>query len=81
MRDKGPLGFVGLWERWEREGDRVIKCYAILTTEASEALRPVYDRMLVIRHPDDYELWLDSTAHKLELVSGLTQRRRLSATP
>jgi putative SOS response-associated peptidase YedK len=68
MRDERLFGFAGLWERWEGEGGRVVNSCAILTTEANEVLRPVHDRMPVILHPDDYELWLDGDARKLDLV-------------
>jgi putative SOS response-associated peptidase YedK len=68
MRDERPFGFAGLCERWEGEGGRVINSCAILTTEANEVLRPVHDRMPVILHPDDYELWLGAEARELDLV-------------
>jgi putative SOS response-associated peptidase YedK len=68
MRDERPFGFAGLWERWEGEGGRVINSCAILTTEANEVLRAVHDRMPVILHPDDYELWLGAEARELDLV-------------
>ena len=68
MRDERPFGFAGLWERWEGEGGEVINSCAVLTTEANEVLRPVHDRMPVILHPDDYELWLGAEARELGLV-------------
>lgn len=68
MRDDRPFGFAGLWERWQGESGEVINSCAILTTEANEVLRPVHDRMPVILHPDDYEMWLDVDARKLDLV-------------
>ena len=68
MRDERPFGFAGLWERWEGEGGRVVNSCAILTTEANEVLRPVHDRMPVILHPDDYELWLGGGERELGLV-------------
>ena len=68
MRDERPFGFAGLWERWEGEGGEVINSCAILTTQANEVLRPVHDRMPVILHPDDYELWLGGSARELGLV-------------
>jgi putative SOS response-associated peptidase YedK len=71
MRDERPFGFAGLWERWEGEAGQVINSCTILTTEANEVLRPVHDRMPVILHPDDYELWLDMDARKHELVKEL----------
>jgi putative SOS response-associated peptidase YedK len=68
MRDERPFGFAGLWERWEGEGGEVINSCAILTTEANEVLRPVHDRMSVILHSEDYELWLEGDVRKLDLV-------------
>ena len=68
MRDERPFGFAGLWERWEGEGGEVVNSCTILTTEANDVLRPVHDRMPVILHPDNYELWLDGDARKLDLV-------------
>jgi len=67
MRDERPFGFAGLWERWEGDGEVINSC-AILTTEANEVLRPVHDRMPVILHPDDYELWLEGDARELDLI-------------
>lgn len=71
MRDESPFGFAGLWERWEGEDGQVINSCAILTTEANEVLRPVHDRMPVILHPDDYELWLGGNAREIDLVQEL----------
>jgi putative SOS response-associated peptidase YedK len=68
MRDERPFGFARLWERWEGAGGEVINSCAILTTEANEVLRPVHDRMPVILHPDDYEMWLGGNARELDLV-------------
>lgn len=60
MRDERPFGFAGLWERWEREG-RVINSCTILTAAANDVLRPVHERMPVILHPEEYELWLEGS--------------------
>lgn len=68
MRDERPFGFAGLWERWEGEGGQVINSCTILTTEANEILRPVHDRMPVILHPDEYEVWLETDVRKLGLI-------------
>ncbi len=71
MKDERPFGFAGLWERWEGEDKRVINSCTILTTEANEVMRPVHDRMPVILHPDDYELWLGAEARELDYVKEL----------
>jgi putative SOS response-associated peptidase YedK len=73
MRDELPFGFAGLWERWQGKGGEVLNSCTILTTEANEALRPVHDRMPVILHPEDYELWLNADVRKLDLIKGMLQ--------
>ena len=71
MKDESPFGFAGLWERWQGEDEEVIESCTILTTEANEVLRPVHDRMPVILHSADYELWLDEDGRKRELLKDL----------
>jgi putative SOS response-associated peptidase YedK len=61
-----PLGFAGLWERWEKTAHPVESC-TIITTTANEALRPLHDRMPVIIAPDDLPLWLNAGAPESEL--------------
>ena len=73
MQDERPFGFAGLWDRWEGTGGEVIHSCTILTTEANEVLRPVHDRMPVILHASDYELWLDGDVRKHNLVKELLQ--------
>ena len=73
MRDESPFGFAGLWERWQGVDGQTIESCTILTTEANEVLRPVHDRMPVILHPDDYELWLDEDVRKQGLLKDLMQ--------
>jgi putative SOS response-associated peptidase YedK len=53
------------------KGREAINSCTILTTEANEVLRPVHDRMPVILHPEDYKLWLNVDACKLDLVKEL----------
>ena len=42
-----------------------------MTTAANEVLAPVHDRMPVILHEEDYELWLDEDKGKQELLKDL----------
>ena len=58
-----PLGFAGLWEVWkdreappEAEGH---KSCAIITTEASDSVRDVHNRMPLILKPEAFDEWLD----------------------
>jgi putative SOS response-associated peptidase YedK len=71
MRDERPFGFAGLWESWQGVGGEAIESCTILTTEANDVLRPVHDRMPVILHSNDYELWFDEDVRKQELLKDL----------
>jgi putative SOS response-associated peptidase YedK len=67
MRDDRPFGFAGLWDRWKSQEGEILETCTILTTEANDVLKPVHDRMPVILHLEDYELWLDDDARKADL--------------
>jgi putative SOS response-associated peptidase YedK len=61
-RDEQPFAFAGLWEQWWGGGDGTgepIETCTIITTSSNELTRPIHDRMPVILHPVDYDLWLD----------------------
>ncbi|XPM59709.1 MAG: SOS response-associated peptidase [Leptolyngbya sp. IPPAS B-1204] len=71
LKDHQIFGFAGLWEHWHSpEGDEIQSC-TILTTAANELMRSVHDRMPVILHPQDYDLWLDPTIQANERLHSL----------
>jgi len=71
MRNEQPFGFAGLWEHWQGpDGNQIDSC-TLLTTDPSELVRPIHNRMPLILHPQDYDLWLDPEAHTLELLQPL----------
>jgi putative SOS response-associated peptidase YedK len=55
--DGAPMIFAGVWQVWERGGDRKVTC-AIVTTEAAGPMATLHDRMPVILSPTDVALWL-----------------------
>ena len=59
-KDKSPLAFAGLWERWQppEGGDAVDSC-TIVTTEANALVGAFHQRMPVILDREDFDLWLD----------------------
>lgn len=59
LKDAALFSFAGLWDRWEGGGDP-IDTFAIITTAANDAMRPVHDRMPVILDSDQYNRWLGS---------------------
>ena len=58
LEDDAPFAFAGLLERWEGDGD-ARETATILTTEASEQVEPIHDRMPVMLEPDEEDAWLD----------------------
>ena len=44
-----------------RAGRNLIRSFVIVTTNATDQLRPLHDRMPVILEPADWPLWLGET--------------------
>jgi len=49
------LALAGLWERWHDE----LESFTILTTQPSDLMRPIHDRMPLILPPARWQQWLD----------------------
>ena len=63
---------AGLYEHWTgKEGAGSIESYTILTTSANEMMRTVHDRMPVILHERDYDMWLDPRNEDTGSLDGL----------
>ena len=59
-RDRDPLAFAGLYERWtDAEDLREIHTCTIITTTANEMIAPIHNRMPVLLAPKDWDSWLD----------------------
>lgn len=58
MKDESAFAFAGLWERWQAPNGQALETCAIITTEANALLAKIHDRMPVILHSDNYDLWL-----------------------
>lgn len=58
-----PFAFAGLYENWEGgdspPGAGAIKSCAIITMEASDAVRDIHHRMPAILKPEAWDAWLD----------------------
>jgi putative SOS response-associated peptidase YedK len=67
LTDDGLFGFAGLWDKWRTPNGESLETCSILTTDANEVLRHMHDRMPVILHSDDYDLWLDEDVRKQDL--------------
>jgi putative SOS response-associated peptidase YedK len=51
--------FAGLWARARDAGGHELHSFTIVTTRASELVRPIHDRMPIVLAPDDWAAWLD----------------------
>jgi putative SOS response-associated peptidase YedK len=71
LRDREPMAFAGLWERWRSpEGEDLESC-SIIVTDANELMRPIHDRMPVILAPGDWDTWLEAEAKDAGGLQGL----------
>jgi putative SOS response-associated peptidase YedK len=60
-RDAKPLAFAGLWERWKDPADgSTLESCTIVTTNASESIRKIHERMPVVLDAPDWDRWLDT---------------------
>ncbi|HUP98712.1 MAG TPA: SOS response-associated peptidase, partial [Usitatibacter sp.] len=73
------FGFAALWERWKAPGGEAIETFAIVTTEANEAITRIHDRMPVILPMDAIDTWLtappDAARALLKPYEGAVQLR------
>jgi putative SOS response-associated peptidase YedK len=67
--DGEPFAFAGLWSSWRPgEGIEPLRTVAIVTTEASQQLAHVHDRMPVMLPRDAESAWLDHDTAPSELL-------------
>jgi len=71
MLDNRVFAFAGLWDCWKSAEGEVVESYTILTTEPSDCVRSLHDRMPVIISRGDYALWLDPKVQEVEPLSRL----------
>jgi putative SOS response-associated peptidase YedK len=69
MADDSPFAFAGLWESWQN--GREIHSATIITTDANDVVAPIHNRMPVILHPEDYDLWFDPNFDEKEPLTTL----------
>ena len=59
IRERSIMGLAGIWEEWKTPEAALLETFAILTTTSNRLIEPIHDRMPVILHPREYDLWLD----------------------
>jgi putative SOS response-associated peptidase YedK len=58
--DASLLVFAGLWDVWRRADGNTITTFTIATTEPSDMISKIHDRMPVILEPENYSAWLEA---------------------
>ena len=58
--DGQPMALAGLWEGWPGPAE-IIRSFVIITTNATDQLRPLHERMPVILEQADWPVWLGET--------------------
>lgn len=61
MSDGSPLSFAGIWETWKNPDGGTLESCALLTTAANSLMAAIHERMPVILHQADFDVWLDRT--------------------
>lgn len=64
LRDRKPMAFAGLWERWRSPQGEALESCTIIVTAANELMRPIHERMPVILAPGDWNVWLQPADDK-----------------
>lgn len=71
MADDSLFAFAGIWERWKNPEGQWIETCSIITTTPNQLTEDVHDRMPVILHPEDYDLWLDPGFHNVKELQSM----------
>jgi putative SOS response-associated peptidase YedK len=69
VHDGELFAFAGIWERWRDKDGKNLKTCSILTTTPNALTAAVHDRMPVILHPMNYDLWLDPSVRDTETAA------------
>lgn len=70
-RDGAPLALAGMWEEWRGGDSEPLRTCTIVTTAASDFMRPIHDRMPVILNGDGQRAWLDPGQQDADALSAL----------
>jgi putative SOS response-associated peptidase YedK len=59
LKSKEPFAFAGLWDEWKQPDSDKLLSFTIITTGPNELMKPIHDRMPIILHQKDENMWLD----------------------
>jgi putative SOS response-associated peptidase YedK len=69
LRDPRPIAFAGLWERWKDPAGELLESCTIVTTDASESIRKIHDRMPVVLPEQSWDRWMDPAYSDTDALS------------
>jgi putative SOS response-associated peptidase YedK len=72
LNDGELFAFAGLYDIWRDAEGHELYSYTIITTAPNELVAPIHNRMPVILHREDEDVWLDKGADPARLMSLLT---------
>ena len=69
LRDPSPIAFAGLWERWKDPAGELLESCTIVTTDASESIKKIHDRMPVVLPEQSWDRWMDPAYSDTDALS------------
>lgn len=69
LKSREPFAMAGLWDTWKKPDGSPLRSFTIITTEASEKLRTLHERMPVILSSEGQDIWLDPKSEPAKLQS------------
>lgn len=79
VRQRGRLllGLAGLWEHWEKNGNK-IESFAVIVTTSSGAMAEIRQRTPVLLAPESWNSWLTAPPEKAQQLLPLLEPREVS---
>lgn len=71
LKDISPMVFAGLWESWKSPEGEVTESCTIITTSSNKLIESLHNRMPVILHHQEYDVWLDREISDPEKLKSL----------
>jgi putative SOS response-associated peptidase YedK len=71
LRDGDIMSLAGLWERWKSPEGKELETCTILTTAANSLVKKLHDRMPVILHRAEFDIWLDRDIYDVNRLTEL----------
>lgn len=63
LKDNQLMAFAGIWESWKGPDGKELHSYSILTTTPNNEMATLHDRMPVILHENDEDIWTHEDDH------------------